>query len=59
MSRVDALRPEIYMYNDTETNILSIYVLAYDNVIQESVKTEQEVLNSKPTDIFEKTYEAV
>lgn len=43
MSRVDALRPVIYMYNDTETNILSIYVLTYDTMVIfiESIKTPE------------------
>ena len=54
ISREDALRPLIYMYNDTETNILSVYVLMYDNaIIEDSVRTEKEVLNSNPTDITE------
>ena len=54
ISREDALRPVIYMYNDTETDILSVYVLTYDNAIEyDSVETEREVLNSKPTDITE------
>ena len=54
MTRADALRPVIYIYHDTETNILSVYVLTYDNAIEyDSVETEKEVLNSKSTDITE------
>lgn len=46
--------PIVYMYLDKESGILSIFIITYESLINEElVKTEKEVLDSKPTSITE------
>lgn len=54
MPKKYSVYPIVYMYLDNESGILSIFIITYESLINEEfVKTEKEVLNSKPASITE------
>lgn len=54
MPKKCSVYPIVYMYLDKESGMLSIFIITYESLINEEfVKTEKEVLDSKPTSITE------